>query len=82
MPVGCAIRFATLGVNPAVVDRYTSYFVTPTLSVAAPQLNAAELAPAVAVRVPGADGGVVSGGGTTTVTGTFMSVSIWPTVSA
>ena len=61
MPVGCATRFAAEGVKPAVVERWTLYRVTPTLSVAAPHASATWPSPPVAVSVPGALGGVASG---------------------
>jgi hypothetical protein len=39
VPVGCAIRFASLGVKPALVERWRLYATKPMLSVAAPQLR-------------------------------------------
>ena len=54
--------------------------MTPTLSVEAPQeRSTSPLEAAVAVSVPGGDGGVVSG---PLFTGVVWSVWIWPAVSA
>ncbi len=44
----------------ANLERWISYAVTPTLSVAAVQLSATVVLPAVAVSAPGAVGGVTS----------------------
>ncbi len=61
VPFGWAIRLATEGVKPGVVERWTLYRLTPTLSVAAPhETFAVEIAP-TALSVPGALGALVSG---------------------
>ena len=57
-----ATRLAALGANPVVVERCTRYSVTPTLSVDADQFSRTPPSCPVAVRFPGADGGVVSVG--------------------
>ncbi len=82
VPVGCAIRFAALGVKPGLVERWTLYWVTPTLSVAAPQFSVAWPVPGVAVRDPGAVGGEVSGGTAGGVTPWSRSNRICPAVRA
>ena len=60
--VTVAIRLAADGVKPAVVERWTRYSVTPTLSVAAAQPSATELADwRAAVSDAGLVGACVSG---------------------
>ena len=78
VPVGWAIRFATDGVKPALVERWTLYLATPTLSVAAPQLSTAWPSPPAALSVPGAPGGTASGA----LIGVVMSLWISAAVSA
>jgi hypothetical protein len=60
-PVGWAIRFVAPGAKPEVVERYTSYLTTPTLSVDAFHVSVAVLPETPTARPVGADGAVVSG---------------------
>jgi hypothetical protein len=61
---------AALGVKPEVVDRWTRYSSTPTLSEAALQLRPAPSVCGVAARPVGALGAVVSAAEST--------LTIWP----
>src|SRR2546422_9134973 len=64
-------------VQPAFWQRSTRYPVTPTLSVDAVQARLIWLADAaVAVRLDGAEGGVVSGGAGVTALATF-ELELW-----
>ena len=58
--VTVATLVAPLGVNPDVVERWTSYLVTPTLSVDAVQLSVTLPIAPVAVTPVGAVGAMVS----------------------
>jgi hypothetical protein len=69
VPVSVAMRVAALGVNPAVVERWTRYSVTAVSSVAAAQVSPTSSSVTVAVGVPGAVGGAVSVAG-----GSILSV--------
>jgi hypothetical protein len=57
VPVVWAMRFAAEGVKFAVVERWTLYRATPTLSVAADHERLTEAVPTFAERSPGAVGG-------------------------
>lgn len=63
------INVAARGAKDAADERWMSYAVTPTASVAAVQDRATDDAEAVAVSEPGAVGRVVSGAGRTGETG-------------
>jgi hypothetical protein len=69
-------RLPAPGVNPLAVDRYTLYFVTPTLSVDAVQPSVTLPSAPVAVTFDGAVGACVSGGGGEPPSGVFMSAVI------
>jgi hypothetical protein len=55
--------FPAAGVKPEVVERWTLYAVTPTLSVDVSQFRLTLLPDAAAWRLPGADGGCESAPG-------------------